>query len=1130
MRKAKLGLLLAGLFLLQPLRAEAFVPFVSAGGRRVTGPAEPTGKADLPVESWSEFLGRYGGGWRIDWDRTTGTPRAIYGSSIQILPGGIQDGSYLAGPLLDFVDQERDLFRIGSGDLQWVGAERHGRFWYVNFRQVSNSVPVYGGRIQFRLRPDGRMVAISSRIHPDVGPASSPSISRERAETIARTRSHFVEGRDRMMGAKLIVYPGPATPRSRYTLSWMVELIRRDPPGHWFYVIDARNGIVIDSWNQIYYGGAAADSIRGFVRGSILPETPSDDPVTELFENLQVDLSSGGSDVTDSAGYFLIVSPGPGPDSILAQLRGPFVDVDNDSTDDAEIRMEAAVGVPNLVVWNPSNSAFSERNGFYHTMVVHDYFKRIDPSFTGLDYSMPCRVDLDQTCNAFWDGFATNFFRSGGGCANTANIADVIYHEYGHGVTDFQYRPFPQPSGAMHEGFSDYTGATITNQSLIGRGFTGPGTWLRNVNNNRVWPAPECGGEPHCVGEAIAGALWDMRENLVNSLGQEAGVALSDSLFHYARYGLSTIFSDYFIDLLLVDDDDGDLSNGIPHADEICGGFENHGLSCVLEPNAPIVFDVGNGSDLRVVWQPVPPLMAPITDYFLHYGLESGVYTDSMSAAGDTAVTVTGLAEGQEYYFAVSAVDSTGRRSPLSEEGTGTPLSVPLPPSGVSSESHSGDITISWSGNRELDIDRYIVYRSVFADSDYAEIGSVSMNDTVYADQSVSAHTMYYYRVAARDLDGSTSETSETVRGRLASLDGGILIVDGTADGVDGPPFQWSDETVGDFYRDLLADYPVAAQYDIADSTDVSPFPLDDATMGLYSTVVWHEDDRTSPEMTPYLDDLAVYLSQGGHLFLSGWQLLDHLSDASTLAVQFPDGSVPHDYLKIDSGETLAGSVRDFEGADPRTTDYPALSVDSSKASLFDGNLFETDVLYEPLVDEPPTEALYTYRSSNGDTATYDGEVVALRYLGQDYRLVLFDFPLFYVEASGAREAMARVMSDLQETVGLTGNDGKAPFIPRAYALHQNYPNPFNPSTSIVVDVPESRGPGGGGRVKTRVAVYSMRGRLVRVLLDEEKEAGRYLLHWDGRSERGEKVGSGVYLYRMEAGDFVSTRKMILLK
>ena len=96
--------------------------------------------------------------------------------------------------------------------------------------------------------------------------------------------------------------------------------------------------------------------------------------------------------------------------------------------------------------------------------------------------------------------------------------------------------------------------------------------------------------------------------------------------------------------------------------------------------------------------------------------------------------------------------------------------------------------------------------------------------------------------------------------------------------------------------------------------------------------------------------------------------------------------------------------------------------------------------------------------------------------------------------------------------------------LPKRFAMSQNYPNPFNPSTTIRFDVPE-------GEIGTPVdvSIYDLRGRLVRTLVDEEKARGTYQVHWDGRDERDRKVSSGVYLYRIIAADFVSTRKMVLL-
>jgi Zn-dependent metalloprotease len=94
---------------------------------------------------------------------------------------------------------------------------------------------------------------------------------------------------------------------------------------------------------------------------------------------------------------------------------------------------------------------------------------------------------------------------------------------------------------------------------------------------------------------------------------------------------------------------------------------------------------------------------------------------------------------------------------------------------------------------------------------------------------------------------------------------------------------------------------------------------------------------------------------------------------------------------------------------------------------------------------------------------------------------------------------------------------------PAAFDLQQNQPNPFNPSTRITYSLARPS--------LVKLAVYNSAGKLVRILVPElEQAAGVYEVHWDGRNVAGEPVASGVYLYRLEAGDFVRTRKMLVVK
>ncbi|MDE3260159.1 MAG: T9SS type A sorting domain-containing protein [Gemmatimonadota bacterium] len=83
-------------------------------------------------------------------------------------------------------------------------------------------------------------------------------------------------------------------------------------------------------------------------------------------------------------------------------------------------------------------------------------------------------------------------------------------------------------------------------------------------------------------------------------------------------------------------------------------------------------------------------------------------------------------------------------------------------------------------------------------------------------------------------------------------------------------------------------------------------------------------------------------------------------------------------------------------------------------------------------------------------------------------------------------------------------------------------PNPFNPSTVIGYQLPEA------GDV--RLAIYSVLGQEVRVLVNEGMEAGSFTVTWDGTDAPGRRVASGVYLYRIQAGGFSAVKRMVLLK
>ena len=89
--------------------------------------------------------------------------------------------------------------------------------------------------------------------------------------------------------------------------------------------------------------------------------------------------------------------------------------------------------------------------------------------------------------------------------------------------------------------------------------------------------------------------------------------------------------------------------------------------------------------------------------------------------------------------------------------------------------------------------------------------------------------------------------------------------------------------------------------------------------------------------------------------------------------------------------------------------------------------------------------------------------------------------------------------------------------IPTVYALEQNYPNPFNPTTTIKFSIPEAS--------RVTLNIYNILGEKVAELVNTNLAAGKYSYQWNAGS-----VASGMYIYELRSSNFVSTKKMILLK
>ena len=94
--------------------------------------------------------------------------------------------------------------------------------------------------------------------------------------------------------------------------------------------------------------------------------------------------------------------------------------------------------------------------------------------------------------------------------------------------------------------------------------------------------------------------------------------------------------------------------------------------------------------------------------------------------------------------------------------------------------------------------------------------------------------------------------------------------------------------------------------------------------------------------------------------------------------------------------------------------------------------------------------------------------------------------------------------------------------IPNQLILHHNYPNPFNPVTTLRYDLPEN--------AIVSITIYDKMGRIVKTMVNDDQTAGYKSIQWNATNDAGQPVSAGLYLYRIYAGEFVQTKKMVLLK
>jgi len=528
--------------------------------------------------AWQRLRTAVPGLTRSSWDLATGVPSRIWGRGVEV-PGALADPAVAEAAARRFLAEHLALLAPGAGpaDFELVANQSDGDLRTVAFIQRHAGLEVLGGQVSFRFKHD-RLFVIGSEALPHVRLTLPGRVLAGAAlRTGARTATAAELGVDPSRvtadppGALTIVPLIGERGVLGYRVAIPVE-VDAGAAGRWQVWTDPASGapLVRRSLTRWGTGTVTYDATRrwtGVERQTV--------PAPRV--NLVVD----GNPAT-SAPDGTVTWTGDSPVPVVVVASGTHADVNNVAGSAASASL--TLSDRGSVVWSPGDDRDldAQISAYVHTNTVNTYVRGFAGGRDFLDEQLPVYVNIDAECNANFNGHSINFFRASDQCENTATIADVVYHEFGHFVhARSLIRGAGFFDGAFSEGLSDYLAATITDDSGMGRGFFKSDAPLRELDPEDyeyAWPRDI--SEVHHTGLIFAGAMWDLRTALIAAHGYQAGVAIADQLF-YAAVQRAPSIPTTLIEILAADDDDGDLDNGTPNECLIRAAFGAHGIRTI---------------------------------------------------------------------------------------------------------------------------------------------------------------------------------------------------------------------------------------------------------------------------------------------------------------------------------------------------------------------------------------------------------------------------------------------------------------------------------------------------------------------------------------------------------------------
>ncbi|MDD5555759.1 MAG: M36 family metallopeptidase [bacterium] len=430
------------------------------------------------------FDGRDAGSF-IRWERPAAPPSA---PEPEVAPPG--DGA-LAGAARRFLLDEGP--RLGVADpslLRLVRVWRSRSGTHVRFQEDWGGAPVIGGIIGVHLDGAGAVYAVtgSFREAPRAAAPGAQPVTRKQAVAAALAdlgAGLRLRGRTRVREVVLASAAGLVP-------AYKVTVPAAAPLGTWIYLVDARSGGILRVYNSMRFAVG---------RGRVYLLSPIEDP--ELRE-VALERLDG-----------------------VTELKGAHVVVVNE--DYAE-----ATSPDGAFIYDPAETHFDEVMAYYHVDRIAAHLSGIDPHAAAGAITANVHAG-DRMDNAYYDPSTGGiYFGDGGGPGRMNPLsreAAVICHEYTHAVLD---RINPHLKGreadALHEGYADYFGCSLTDDAQIGEWVVAPrgDPHLRDLTNGKRYPA-DMTGDAHADGEIWGAACWDLRR----SLGAAAADTLAYESMHF---------------------------------------------------------------------------------------------------------------------------------------------------------------------------------------------------------------------------------------------------------------------------------------------------------------------------------------------------------------------------------------------------------------------------------------------------------------------------------------------------------------------------------------------------------------------------------------------------------------------